>query len=600
LVEKNGDIWVGGLGTLFFIEKSTGRVTDYSLQIKDLTNNYCNIRHLFQDDMGLVWMASEYGVIKIIESERLFDTYLEEGSEYCTNGFCSIRGITEDEAGNVYFSYYNSIHILRKGENTPRPLFPRNDYFNFPFGLTYHKNALWTGNGRRIDLITQKVDTIFDKPAIDLGVCIVANDDNIWFAFRKWIYVYNPDTKELAEPPNPDQLIDTSKLDAAYLYQGKTEEYIWLSTLTDGLYKIDPRGSAVAHYTADSSSAIQLSSNQVNVTYEDDLGNLWIGTAAGLDKVDLRNDVVQFYSTDNGLPNNFINGILSEGDTALWISTDVGLSRLSIATEKLINFNKNDGLTANEFNRVSFYKTQAGRMYFGGLRGVNAFFPDEKFLKEKKEKEAHLMLTVFSKLDGSNGEITTQRNQIANRKTFELAHYHQFFSFGFAIADYKHPNENQYSYKLDGFDREWSEPAAVTTARFNNIPAGTYTFRVRAKAGDRGWNKKELAVGVVVHQAYYKSWWFLILCGVLGAGVFFLYSQYRIYQIREHEKTLEREVQVRTNELEREKKKSDDLLLNILPADTAEELKKYGKAKAKRHEAVTVFFSDFKNFSKIS
>jgi class 3 adenylate cyclase/ligand-binding sensor domain-containing protein len=600
LVEKNGDIWIGGLGILFYLQKSTGRLTDYRLEIKELTDNYCNIRHLFQDEMGIIWAASEYGVIKITHSEKIFDNYLAEGSEYCTNGFCSIRGITEDEEGNIYFSYYNSIHILKNGEDTPQPLFPRNDYFNFPFGLTYYKNALWTGNGRRIDLETQKVDTIFNKPSIDLGVCIVSKENNLWFAYRNWIYIYNPEIKELKEFQDHHQLIDTSELDAAYLYQGETKDYIWLSTLNDGLYKIDSKQGVMAHYTNDSSSLVKLISNRINVTYEDNNGNLWIGTAQGMQKLDIQKETIQTFSIKNGMPNNFINGLLSEGDTALWMSTDVGISRMSIANESFINFYKQNGLTTNEFNRISFYQTQDGRLYFGSIKGVNAFYPNNLSLKEKKIIEANLILTSLSKLDGVKGEMVNYKNDLSSYQPFELTYQDKFFVFNFALTNYKNPSEIIYSYILEGYDSDWSEASGATTARFNGIPAGDYTFKVRAAANKNDWNKKELIIKLKVHQAYFKTWWFILCCGTFGVGVLFLAYRYRVYSLEENEKELEREVQVRTNELEREKKKSDDLLLNILPIKTADELKKYGKAKAKRHDSVTVFFSDFKDFTKIS
>jgi class 3 adenylate cyclase len=67
-------------------------------------------------------------------------------------------------------------------------------------------------------------------------------------------------------------------------------------------------------------------------------------------------------------------------------------------------------------------------------------------------------------------------------------------------------------------------------------------------------------------------------------------------------KRAELEVQVlaRTSELREEKKKSDDLLLNILPAEIAEELKQKGSAVARDYDKVTVMFTDFKDFTKIS
>ena len=103
-----------------------------------------------------------------------------------------------------------------------------------------------------------------------------------------------------------------------------------------------------------------------------------------------------------------------------------------------------------------------------------------------------------------------------------------------------------------------------------------------------------------VEKAYYKTWWFLSSVTLLGIlGVYGMISL-RTLQLQKRRKQLEEEVIARTQELTREKKKSDDLLLNILPAETADELKTFGKTKAKRYDMATVFFSDFKDFTLIS
>lgn len=57
---------------------------------------------------------------------------------------------------------------------------------------------------------------------------------------------------------------------------------------------------------------------------------------------------------------------------------------------------------------------------------------------------------------------------------------------------------------------------------------------------------------------------------------------------------------VQRNKIKKGKKRSDELLLNILPEEVAEELKTKGSAEAKQFEAVTVMFTDFKNFTQIS
>ena len=259
------------------------------------------------------------------------------------------------------------------------------------------------------------------------------------------------------------------------------------------------------------------------------------------------------------------------------------------------------GLSSNEFNRISFYKARDGRMYFGGLNGVNAFYPSRRFLAQRDEQEeAKLLFTAFSKYDSDQDSIYVLNHGLDNDETMLLSPWDRFFTFSFALGDYRAPRENQFSYILEGYDENWSTPSSLNLVRYNNIPAGTYTFRARAIAGKGEFYNDELQLKLKIRQAYYQTWWFWLGIALLTLGVVYGFLRYRIYRIEQREKALEKLVKERTQELEIEKQKSEELLLNILPADTAEELKKYGTAKAKRHELVTVMFSDFKGFTKIS
>ncbi|HEV7405952.1 MAG TPA: adenylate/guanylate cyclase domain-containing protein [Chthoniobacteraceae bacterium] len=67
-----------------------------------------------------------------------------------------------------------------------------------------------------------------------------------------------------------------------------------------------------------------------------------------------------------------------------------------------------------------------------------------------------------------------------------------------------------------------------------------------------------------------------------------------------HSEAIDEQLSDRTAEVEKQKRKSDDLLLNILPAETAEELKRWGVSPARSYESVTVMFTDFHGFTKIS
>lgn len=603
MVEPNGDLWLGGRGVLLFYEASTQSVSNYAPNIQDIVKNTCTYRQIYRDRSGVVWVASDFGAIKLVQGEQLFTQYLQGGNENCSNVFCSTRGITEDNNGNIYISYYSSIHVLNPASNSLRPLFPAKNFFNAPFGLTYYEGALWTGNGKRIDLATKKVTDVLGLSEKDLGHVVATPDSTLWMGYLHHLYKYDPYQEILEEFEDNTGKWDSLQGNISYLLPGKTQPGLWVATLGNGVHWIDKYRERTEHYHAGEDSPVVLKHNQVNALYEDGQGRLWIGSALGLHCLMPGRDSIKIYTTIDGLPNNFINGILPEGDSCIWVSTDNGLCRLSLQTERCANFFVNDGISANEFNRISFYRSSTGRMYFGGLNGVNAFFPGSQFTERiEVEQDAPLLLTRFTKFDGLKDSLIAQTNGLDNTMSITLSPWDRIFTFEFALADYRDARNNVFSYQLEGYDHEWSEPSKSKEVRYNNIPAGNYTFRVRAKAkkDTPQWNSQELAIEITIQEAFYRTWWFWLLCtSLLLAGVFG-FMRYRFYQARKQQQELEALVKERTRELEEEKHKSEELLLNILPQETAEELKANGVAKAKRHELVTVMFSDFKGFSKIS
>lgn len=96
---------------------------------------------------------------------------------------------------------------------------------------------------------------------------------------------------------------------------------------------------------------------------KDSKGNVWIGTEAGLSKLDPKTDKFTNYTVVNGLANNFIYGILIDEEDNLWISTNDGLSRFDQKTNKFINYTAMDGLQSNEFNGRSYFKSKDGEMF---------------------------------------------------------------------------------------------------------------------------------------------------------------------------------------------------------------------------------------------
>jgi class 3 adenylate cyclase/ligand-binding sensor domain-containing protein len=603
LAEPNGDVWIGGRDLLQYYNSRNQNKVNYHNRVLDAAKIGLVYRQIFRDRSGSVWVASDHGAIKLVQSSRLFSNYLHGGNEYCINLLCSTRGMAEDEQGQVYISYYNSIHVLDEANDALRPLFPTHAFSNHPFGLAYYDRALWTGNGRRIDLRHLRVDTLFNHPAKDMGAVAISHDSLVWMGYLSWLYQYDPRRRKLSEFADQRGKWAAEDGTISFLYQGRHQDLMWVGTMENGVFAISKANGRQAHFHAGMGSSPLLESNQVNAIYETPVGILWLGTAEGLHRLQLGADTVALtvFTTAHGLPNNFINSILAEGDSCLWISTDRGLSRFSLANETFSNFFVEDGISSNEFNRIAALRSSSGRLYFGGLNGVNAFFPAQFLKKQEDLPEAPILFTGFSKFDGALDSTVWRAMGLSIAETVVISPNDRDFTFHFALADYRNPHNNVFSYKLEGYD-DWSSPSTNRLAKYNNIPPGNYILRVRAKAGGSSpyWNSQELAIRIVVQEAFYRTWWFWGLCALLLGGGTLGFMRYRIYLARKREQALEELVSERTRELEEEKHKSEELLLNILPAEIAEELKTHGRAKAKRHEFATVMFSDFKGFSRIS
>jgi len=602
LVDGEKNIWIGGYSSLWFYRASSGELVSFEAQLKEFFDHTTTLRQIFMDKTGVIWVATDFGALSIHPVQKLFAAYLNGGHEFCRDGTCSMRGITEDDQGNIYVSYYHSIHVLNPRTGEMHPLFRNNRYFQIPFSLTWYDGALWTGEGLKIDLKTLETDTVFTLPKDMEGVNMVDSTGQIWFGCADNLCIYDPKDDNLRSFEDPSGFLDTvNTLVITYLYQSRDTDIIWVGTRENGLLKVSKTRGTLARYDDSPKSPARLTHPRILALVEDGRQNLWIGTGDGLNKLHIPTEKLTVYSTKNGLPNDFINGLLLEGDSAIWVSTDRGLARLDTESGEVVSFFESDGLTRNEFNRISFYKSKDGRFYFGGLNGVNAFYPGPQFVqKAKNPPQGNLLLTAFSKFDGKLDSLVELPVGTHPTEPIRLSWRDRFFTFRFSLADYADPRTHEYAFKLDGYEAEWSPPSNLNFARYNDIPAGKYTFRVRARVHGGEWGAHELTVPIIIEQAYFKSWWFWGICGLIALSVFYGILRYRLYLAAERRKILEHLVQERTAELELEKHKSDELLLNILPAELAEELKENGSAKARRHNSVTVFFSDFKNFVKIA
>jgi len=254
-----------------------------------------------------------------------------------------------------------------------------------------------------------------------------------------------------------------------------------------------------------------------------------------VNKFDKVNEVFTAFTQDDGLPNDFVYGILADDTGKLWISTNHGLARFDPASEQFDNFEQKDGLQSNEFNSKAYYKNEEGKLFFGGINGITAFLPEEIIPNPHIPPIVFtdMLLTYESIQHGKEGAplsySVTESNEV------HLNYFENNIAFEFAALDFTSPRKNQYLYKLEGFDKGWVTAGEERRASYTNLPPGTYNFQVIGTNNDGVWNEQGANMKIFIAPPLWKTWWAYLGYGIIFLSIVFFIYRYKTERIKMRE-----------------------------------------------------------------
>lgn len=260
--------------------------------------------------------------------------------------------------------------------------------------------------------------------------------------------------------------------------------------------------------------------------YKDSSGNIWIGTVSnGLMCYSPESEKVTPFP---GTTCTDISSIEEDRQGNLWISTLYGLSKYIPQTDKWINYYEADGLGGNQFYDRASCCLDDGTLVFGGTHGVTIFQPTNMQVR-------HDIPLLFEDIKIHNTLVRPGKGACIDRHLsynpdINLKYDQNGFSISFAALDYSESERLHHYYKLDGFDQYWINAHNNKEAYYANLPAGTYTFRVRITQNDQSTIVGENAIRVIVHPAPWATWWaytFYLIAGITILA-FFIRAMWRI------------------------------------------------------------------------
>jgi hypothetical protein len=219
-------------------------------------------------------------------------------------------------------------------------------------------------------------------------------------------------------------------------------------------------------------------------------------------------------------------------------------------------YDVDDGLQSKEFVARAALRSGSGHIYFGGVNGFNEFHPDE--IKD----DLHAPRVVITGLQLFNRSVsigeringdTILTRAVSETDEIVLSHRNNVFSFDFAALHFVAPEQNKYSYILEGFEKNWNYTDAGQKATYTNLDHGKYMFRVKASNNDGIWCSEPTSLSVIIKPPYWQTWWFKLLVIVFVLALTLMFIELRLHSIKAQRDILEKKVQERTAQIVNQK-----------------------------------------------
>ncbi len=550
--DRRGVLWIGTSGGLNRLDGQTGKFIPYTKGKSPHSLSNDDIRCIYEDPFGVFWVGTRRaGINKFYQKVDQFILYTNDASNKNSLSHNTVMSIYYDETEDMLWigtfggglnkldrSSGRFTHYMHEKTNTKSL-----SHDEVRAIIKDREGMLWVGTYggglNKFDPKTEKFTyykNIDGKPdsLSDNYVRVIHEDRNgvLWIGTEYGGLNKMVDRKRGKFIRYTTEVSNISD-DLIYCIYEDRSGVLWFGTRSSGLTKLDnSENMQFIHYKHDDKINSSISHNSVLSIYEDKHGILWVGTDGGLNKFDRKKTFTSFRIKD-GLPNEVIYGILEDKDGNLLLSTNKGISKFTPKTKTFRNYDVEDGLQSNEFNPGAYFKNEkTGEMFFGGIEGFNAFFPEQ--IKDDLNPPSVVITDFFI----ANQPIKLQRvdkysplsKPIYATDSLTLSYRQNFFSFEFAALHYASPIKNRYKYKMEGWDNDWIKTDFKNRrATYTNLPAGDYTFHVNGGNKDGIWNEKGTSIKVKILPPPWKTWWAYSLYILAGAAILFL-IWYMFYQ----------------------------------------------------------------------
>lgn len=541
--DNNGFIWIGTKKGLDKLSLETGEFKHYDsdgYNNRQLSNE--SVWAVIKDNQGTIWVGTYFGGVNYFNPDVNYYTQhnLQDGI-FRNKPFPIISNIVEDDKENLYLCsegngliHYNTknnsyqVFGLKEGLPSENIKASYYDSKNNQLWLATHLGGLcvFDTKSRRI---TTHNNINQGRTQAEILSSLIPYGKNLLVGTHSGLLLFDKETHKFS--------LFSEELHKyiAYIQDVKVDSMgnIWLAG-TRGVIKYHPESKQVEIFRNKTDDPNSLSNNNAAKIYIDSKNRLWIGTSGGGLNLYLpqSNSFKRFDLMHSGLISDFVSNILESRLGYIIVSTTKGFSLLDVENNKIKNFSSENGLPLNSLYSGGQCLTRGGKIYLSGMNGMVSFNEENLSIPKRLFNLNLVNLWINNKLVVPTDETGVLEKSLPYTKQIKLNHRQTMLTIEFASNNYIPANQPIYRYRLDGFSDVWTElPQGITKLNFMNIVAGRYKLIVQAISAVDKELITSTELDIRVFPPIYLTWYaylFYILLIAFAVWRYVLFSRARL------------------------------------------------------------------------
>lgn len=547
----NGDIWIGTRNGLSIYNKLSKKFTNYSHQSDNPSSlSYNTIWAIMEDQSKSVWISTYAGGINIYTPSNANFTHIGEQK-------LKIPGLNHPVV-NAILGYKNSgvwvgtdgggLNFIDRQTGDIKYYSVKDRQLrnnsNIIKTLCYDAAGnLWIGTHDglcKFDYASHEVKYFNISSGTFLSDIrintILADDNGIWIGTdeRGLRYLHKDGSVKEYYAGKEKNALTSNHINV--LVKDLNGGF-WIGT-ANGLNFFDFNTKTFTHFLTPSSQ--NLTSNVVLSLFQDARGWIWVGTRSGLKILD-KSKKALVGAEIKGLKNEVIKAITQDAEGNIWVSTAQGISKITLDKKQASinqpqystqNYTYEDGLLSNQFMLNSVDVNAAGEVMFGGVNGITSFVPKNIVKNTYKPKVVITDFFIQNRLISLQTPNTPLEVAIDQTKSLTLNYDQASIGFKFAALNYVNSENNIYSYKLEGLDKDWNNVAQQRMANYTNLAPGNYVLKIKAANNDGIWGAETTQLKIKILPPLWRTWWAYLIYVLAGTFTFIVIIRFFKRQAR--------------------------------------------------------------------